>query len=132
MNVVTLIGRIARTVEMKGKVANGVIAVDRPYPFNKDQDDNQVSDFLNIKFIGENNAERAERYLTKGVKIALRGIVCRDSYKKDDEWKEYNYIIVQDWEFAESKKAAESNQGDAPANDDFMDVDGSDTGIPFN
>lgn len=138
MNVVLISGRLTKDVEIKGKTANGSIASSRPFPFNKDKDGKEVTDFLNLKFIGEKNAERAEKYLKKGVKIELRGIVCRDNYKKDDEYKEYNYIIVQEWEFAESKNAAKSNDSGSasnPANDAFMGMNDSsfdDSGIPFD
>lgn len=138
MNIFVASGRLTKDAEMKGKIANAVLACDRPFPFNKNKDGDKVTDFLNLKFIGEKNAERAEKYLHKGVKIELRGIVCRDNYKKDDEYKEYNYIIVEDWEFAESKNAAKSNDSSSasnPANDAFMGMNDSsfdDSGIPFD
>ena len=150
MNVVMLSGRLVRDIKPNesGKLANATLAVDRPYPFSKNRNGDRVSDFLMIKFIGEKNANSATQYLHKGVKINLRGIVCRDSWQESDgTWNEQNYIIVQDWEFCESKAASEQNanrsssddfsqpsaqrQQATPSNDDFMDVSGDDDLVPF-
>lgn len=137
MNVVILSGRMSRDLNVNGKTATGTIAVTRPFPFGKDKDGNDITDFLMLKFIGEKNVERAEKYLLKGVKIDVRGIVCRDSWQDDGEWKEFNYIIVQEWEFAESKKVAsqsDSVTSTASADDAFMNVndDVEEDGIPFS
>lgn len=135
------LGRTAGEIKVSdsGKMATVNFAVDRPFPFNKGKDGGKVTDFFNLRFLGENNVERATKYLKKGTKIEVRAIVCRDSYKDGDNYKEYNFMIVQDWEFAESKKAAaaNNNDGDAPAvnksaGDDFMTVDNdSDDDVPF-
>jgi single-strand DNA-binding protein len=138
MQEAILVGRLTKEAEFKGKTATATLACQRPFPFNKNKDGDEITDFFAIKFIGEKNAERAEKYLHKGVKIIMRGIPCRDTWKDDDGWKEYNYFIVQDWEFAESKKTAQENSSNdngssATSKDDFMEVDNTDdsSGIPF-
>lgn len=124
-----------------GKMATGTIAVDRPFPFGTDKDGNKKTDFLVIRFIGEKVVERSLKFLNKGKKIVVRGIVCRDTWKDGDTYKEYNFVIVQDWEFAESKNAANSgcgSSGDEPtvnkdSGDDFMNIpdDDGDDDVPF-
>lgn len=148
MNYFIGCGRMTRDIKASdsGKQAFGTIAIDRPYPWNKDRDGNSITDFLELKFIGEKNVNRATQYLNKGTKIIIRATACRDSWKNNDgDFEERNYFIVDDWEFAESRKAAQeynngggnnhtsSNNSSASASvDDFMNVDDSDDdGIPF-
>ena len=126
MNNVNIIGRITKDVKASenGKTATAIIAASRPFPFNKGKDGKETTDFLTLKFIGEKNVDRATKYLTKGIKIAVNGIVCRDSWKDGEEFKEFNYIIVQNWEFCESKGAkSEDVPAESGSNDtSFMDV----------
>lgn len=142
MNEFLCSGRMTKDVEPNdsGKMARGTIAIDRPFPFNKDKDGNSVTDFLTLRFIGEKNVNRAAQYLVKGIKIIVRGVLCRDSWKDGDNWKELNYIIVNDWEFAESKNAnggGSSSTSSKPINskssdDDFMNInDTDDEEVPF-
>lgn len=137
MNSVNLIGRVVKDVKAaeNGKTAMGDIACDRPYPFNKSKEGKNQTDFLKLKFVGEKSASRAVKYLTKGVKVAIQGIVCRDAWKDGEDYKEFNYIIVQNWEFCESKNAkSEDASESAPSSDtSFMDVpDGLDAELPFS
>jgi len=137
MNHGDYIGRMTKDFGLanSGKMGLGTVAVDRPFPFGKDADGNKITDFLTIKIIGEEKAKRAEQYLKKGVKIGFSGITCRDTSKLDDgNWKEFNYIMVTDWEFAESKGSGSgsdySTQADA---DGFTDIpDGLEDELPFN
>lgn len=120
MNNGNYIGRLTKdfSVGGSGKIGTGTVAVDRPYPFDKDKDGNKVTDFLTIKIIGEDKVKRAEQYLKKGTKIGFNGITCRDTSKDDaGNWKEFNYIMVTGWEFVESKG------NDAKSNDGFMPTD---------
>lgn len=147
MNNFVCIGRLARDFKYSdnGKTATGSIAVSRPFPFHKDKDGNEVTDFFTLKFLGDKNVETCRKYLTKGSKICVRGIVCRDSWKDGDSWKEFNYIIVQEWEFCQSKAESEIDQHGQAANSsqgrtqqkpessgDFMKIpDGIDETLPF-
>lgn len=150
MNYFIGCGRLSRDIKANdsGKQAFATIAIDRPYPWNKNRDGDTITDFLELKFMGEKNVNRATQYLTKGTKIIIRATACRDSWKNNDgNFEERNYFIVDDWEFAESKRAAqEYNNGGGNGNsnsngnnsapkasvDDFMNVDDSDDdGVPF-
>ena len=141
MNNIILVARATKDFEpnQTRKQGTGIVACDRPYPFNKDKDGNKVTDFFNIKIIGEKQVERAEQYITKGTKIVIRGYAFKDTWKDVDIWKEYNYIMVQEWEFAESKNAIAANNDSAPSNkpktdsNGFMNIpDGIDEALPFN
>ena len=138
MNSFNGILRVVKDVKPSenGKTGTTTGACARPYPFNKGKDGKEQTDFLTLKFIGEKNVDRAVKYLTKGVKVAIQGIVCRDAWKDGEDYKEFNYIIVQNWEFCESKNAKSEDAGEsAPSSDtSFMDVpDGLDTDtLPFS
>lgn len=137
MNNGNYIGRMTKdfAVSTSGKMGIGTVAVDRPLPFNKDKDGNQITDFLTIKIIGEDKAKRAEQYLTKGTKIAFTGITCKDSNKdQDGNWKEYNYVMVTNWEFAESKGSSSAVQATpSDVGDGFMDIPSDlENELPFN
>ena len=114
-----------------GKTGSTTGACARPFPFNKGRDGKEQTDFLNLKFIGEKNVDHAVKFLTKGVKIAAQGIVCRDAWKDGDDYKEYNYIIITAWEFCESKNAkTEDAINDSPAESSIPDD--MDTELPFS
>ena len=136
MNNGNYLGRLTKDFALSDskKMGTGTVAIDRPFPFGKDKDNNQITDFLTIKIIGEDNAQRAEKYLLKGTKIAFTGITCRDTTKDDEgNWKEFNYIMVTGWEFAESKGTQESAPTPQTNNDGFMNIpDGIDEELPFN
>lgn len=143
MNNGNYLGRLTKdfTLSQSGKMGTGTVAVDRPFPFGKNSEGNQITDFLIIKIIGEDKAKRAEQYLTKGTKIAFTGITCRDTSKDNEgNWKEFNYIMVTSWEFAESKSSngswqqpAHSPYGQA-GSDGFMNIPDAvdDDELPFD
>ena len=140
MNVWTGVVRVVRDAKLSdsGKMASFDAACDRPFPYNKDRDGNKVTDFLRFKIIGEAKAKRVQQYLRKGVKVLIRGVVCRDTWKDGDKYEERNYIMVEEWEFAESKATSKPSRSDDsfPAqqkDDDFMNIDeGSDDEVPFD
>ena len=116
-----------------GKVATNCIAVDRAL---KDKDGNKVTDFINLRWLGEKKAKFAQNYIQKGTKIGVTGSLCIDNYKKDGENKQFVYVMVQETEFCESKGANQQNNSrPAPSNahdGDFMKIpDGLDDELPF-
>ena len=109
------------------------------------KDGGQEADFIGCVVFGK-GAEFAEKYLSKGIKIAITGRIQTGSYTNKEGRKVYvTDIIVEDQEFAESKAAGQGSRnssGDsgsssplpAPAaKDGFMDVpdDIADT-LPFD
>ena len=136
MNKICLIGRTCKDTELNtsGKVATNCIAVDRAL---KDKDGNKVTDFINLRWLGEKQAKFAQNYIGKGVKIGVTGSLCIENYKdKDGNYKQSVYIMVQETDFCESKGANQQNNNrPAPSgtgNDGFMSIpDGIEDELPF-
>ena len=148
MNKVILMGRLTRDPEVRysqGEQATAIarytVAVDRR--FRRDGD-SQSADFIGCVAFGR-QAEFAEKYLRKGIKIALTGRIQTGSYTNKDGQKVYTTdVIVEDQEFADSKGAGSGDNGGfapgsrpmpaaaAPA-DGFMNlpIGVEDEGLPF-
>lgn len=107
MNKTILMGRLTADPEIRstqdGKsVAAFILAVDRP--FSKSE---QKADFIRCQ-AWEKKADFAEKYLKKGTKILVIGRIQTGSYTDRDGKKVYTTdIVVEDFEFAESKKSAD-------------------------
>ena len=105
-------------------IARYTLAVDRR--FGK-KDGEQSADFINCVAFGR-SGEFAEKYLHQGTKIAVSGRIQTGSYTNKEGNKVYTTdVVVEDQEFAESKKASEENAG----NDQFMSMDEEDTKLPW-
>lgn len=147
MNKVILIGRLTRDPDVRYSqgerstaVARYTLAVDRRFK----RDGDQTADFIGCVAFGR-QAEFAEKYLRQGTKIAITGRIQTGSYTNRDGQKVYTTdVVVEEQEFAESKKAAEENESRAqgvgqgsgysePGSDGFMNIpDGIDEELPFN
>lgn len=143
MNKVILMGRLTRDPEVRYGCANNTavakysLAV--PRKFKRDGD--QECDFINCVAFGK-LGEFAEKYLRKGIKIAIVGRVQTGSYTNKDGQKVYTTdVVVEEQEFAESKNASAANantQSDPISSprdlgDGFMNIpDGIDEELPFN
>ncbi len=146
MNKVILMGRLTRDPEVRYSsgdsqtaVARYTLAVDRR--FRRDGD-SQTADFIGCVAFGR-QAEFAEKYLRKGIKIAATGRIQTGSYTNKDGQKVYTTdVVIEEQEFAESKSASSENAGFVPADrpspssaagDGFMNIpDGIDEELPFN
>lgn len=123
MNVAILMGRLTKKPEIRTttdgfSIASYTLAVDRL---------KGEADFINIKAFGK-GADFAEKYLDKGMKIAVTGRIQTGSYTNKEGRKIYTFDVVADrQEFCERKAESE------PAHDDgFMRVpDGVDEELPF-
>lgn len=138
MNKVILMGRIVRDPDVRySQGANGstavaryTLAVDRKFK----QEGQPTADFINCIAFGK-LGEFAEKYLHKGVKIAVTGRIQTGSYKnKDGNTVCTTDVIVEEQEFCESKSQSNSQpQPTLSNNDGFMSIpDGIDDGLPFN
>lgn len=138
MNKIILIGRLTRDVEMRygtnnnnTAIARYTLAVNRPYK----QNGGQEADFLPCIAFGK-TAEFAEKYLAKGMRVAIEGGIQTGSYTNQDGQKVYTTdVVVERQEFLE--KSADNSQPDSGAaesyDDRFMDIpDGIDEELPFN
>lgn len=107
LNKVFLIGRLSKDVETRYSgetaVSKYTLAVDRK---GKDKE----ADFINCVTFGK-SAEFAEKYLRKGMKIAVTGRIQTGSYTDKDGRKVYTTdVVVEEHEFCESRQTTESNQ----------------------
>ena len=119
-------------------VARYTLAVDRKFK----REGEQTADFIPCIVFGR-NAEFAQKYLTKGKKIAVVGRIQTGSYTNRDGQKVYTTdVVVEDQEFAESKASEHSeNSSNTDRTDDlyknsngFMSIPDNleDDGLPFN
>lgn len=132
MNSVTLIGRVCKEIDVRTTqgakpltIARYSLAVDRAFK----QDGQPTADFINCIAFGK-NATFAEKYLKKGVKIAIQGHIQTGSYTNKDGLKVYTTdVVVERHEFVESKAASGQTQ---QKNDNFVSVpDAIDEALPF-
>lgn len=143
MNKVILMGRLTRDPEVRYSqgetsmaVARYTLAVDRK---GKRDSDQQSADFISCVAFGK-AGEWAEKWLRKGIKIAIIGRIQTGSYTNREGQKVYTTdVVIEEQEFAESKVASEGNsqnqqrQQEQSAGDGFMNIpDGIDDELPFN
>lgn len=134
MNKVILTGRLTRDPEIRYSqndtaIARYTLAVDR---IIKTTD--QSADF--IRCVAFNKpAEFAEKYLRKGIKIAITGHIQTGSYTDRDGRKVYTTdVVIETQEFCESRNASNApSQQPSPDAEGYMDFpDGIDAELPFN
>jgi len=147
MNKVVLMGRLTRDPEVRYSQGEGsmavvkyTLAVDRRFSRNNDEAN---ADFINCVAFGK-TGEFAERYLRKGMKIAVAGRIQTGSYTNKDNIKVYTTeVVVDDHEFCESKGSSGEggysgggggiSRPEPSAGDGFMNIpDGIDEELPFN
>lgn len=132
MNKIVLLGRLTRDPEVRYSndkaVANYSLAVDRRYK----QDGQPTADFFNCTVFGK-SAEFAEKYFRQGTKILVSGRLQNDNYTNKDGQKVYSVkVMVEEQEFAESKRSSEDAPQASVDSDGFMNIpDGVDTELPF-
>lgn len=139
MNKVILMGRLTRDPEVRYTqgaqplaIARYTLAVDR----RGSKQGEQSADFINCVAFGK-NGEFAEKYLHQGTKIVVTGRIQTGSYTNRDGQKVYTTdVVVEEQEFAESKKNTQPAPEPAPAGgyEGFMDIPDNveDEGLPFN
>ena len=145
MNKVNLIGRLTYDPEVRYTqgdqpmcIASYRLAVERR---GKKVEGQQNADFISIKAFGK-GGEFAEKYLHKGMKVAVSGHIQTGSYTRQDGQKVYTTdVIADEQEFCENKASNDVAQNTAPKEtqkekppiDDFMSIpNGIDEELPFN
>ena len=133
MNKTILMGRLTKDPEVKylqdensTAMARYTLAVDRRYR----KDGKAETDFISCVTFGK-NAEFAEKYLKKGLKILVSGRIQTGSYVNQDGNKVYaTNVIVEEHYFAEGKKLSGSEKKEDTDSDGFMHLpDGEE--LPF-
>lgn len=141
MNVVYLVGRLTKDPEVtytQGEkpmaIARYTLAVDK-----RSRSGDKGTDFIRISAFGK-NAEFAEKWLKKGVKIIVTGHINTGSYEKDGQRIYTTEIVADSHEFCESKATAQANATAAAQEtttstgsiDDFMKIDDDMEELPFS
>ena len=147
MNKVVLVGRLTGNPEVRYSqgdsvtaVARYTVAVDRR--FKSKREGEPTADFIRCVVFGS-SAEFAEKYFTKGMRVAISGRIQTGSYTNNEGVKVYTTeVIVEEQEFAQSKGenmgggSFEQPTPSTPigdAGDGFMNIpDGIDEELPFN
>ena len=138
MNKVIEIGRLTKDPEIRYSqgenttcVARYTLAVDRKFK----QEGQPNADFINCIAFGK-LGEFAEKYLHKGVKIAVTGRIQTGSYTNKDGQKVYTTdVVVEEQEFCESKSQSNSQPQPIQSNDNsWMSIPDNldDSSLPFN
>jgi len=138
MNKVILMGRLTRDPEVRYSqggenslaIARYTLAVDRRFKRNGDD---QTADFIGCVAFGR-NAEFAEKYFRQGLKVVVTGRIQTGSYTNKDGQKVYTTdVVVEEQEFAESKKSQGYPEPGNASADGFTDIPTGLTGndLPF-
>lgn len=132
MNKVILMGRLTADPEVRYSgemaIARYTLAVDRKYK----KEGESTADFIGCVAFGK-NGEFAEKYLRKGMKIAVTGRIQTGSYTDKEGRKVYTTdVVVEEHEFCESKGQAEERPRPSTDADGFMNVpDTFEDELPF-
>ena len=134
MNKTILCGRLTADPDVRYSqtaepmaVARYTLAVDRKFK----KEGEQSADFINCVAFGK-SAEFAEKYYRKGTKIIITGRIQTGSYTNKDGQKVYTTdVVVEEQEFAESKKDSSEKPQESSMNG-FMNVpEGIADELPF-
>jgi len=126
INKITLIGRLARDIELKftpgngTAVATGTLAVDRRYV----KDGKKEVDFIPVVIWGK-QAESAANYTSKGKLIGISGRIQVRNYVAKDGTKRYiTEVIAEEVQFLEwNDKKESSNNNTLNDNSGFQTHD---------
>lgn len=131
MNKVILMGRLTRDPELrysnKGQdqtaICNYTLAVDRR---QRNQDGNAQADFIPCTAFGK-AAEFAEKYFAQGLRVLVTGRIQTGSYTNRDGVKVYTTtVIIEEQEFADSKKDGGADPRQRKQNSGRRDENGGD------
>jgi single-strand DNA-binding protein len=128
MNKLILVGRFTKDPEIRTSgnytIASFSLAVDRKFK----RDGEPEADFFNCTAFNK-TAEFVEKYCKKGTKMVVEGRIQNDNYEKDGV-KHYGVaVIVENIEFAESKKGGTSEKKAEEA-EEFVNVSSDE--LPFS
>lgn len=110
MNKVLLIGRLTKDIELKKTqsataYARFILAVNRRFK----QEGQPDADFINC-VAWKKTAEVMYQHLRKGSHIAIEGRIQTGSYDKDGQRVYTTEVVVENFEFLESKKNTRNYQ----------------------
>ena len=136
MNKVILMGRLTRDPEVRYSAGENALAIAR-YTLAVDRrfrrDGEATADFISCVVFGR-GAEFAEKYFRQGIRIVVSGRIQTGSYTNKDGNKVYTTeVVVEEQEFAESKKSQGYPEPGNASADGFADIPTGLTGndLPF-
>ena len=122
MNKVILVGNLTKEPDQR-RTKTDKVTTRMSIAVNQGYGENQKTDFFNL-VAWEKTAELCGKYLSKGSKVLVEGILRNNNYEKDGV-KHYGVdVIVSSIEFLDSKKKAANTE-------DFDGEDVSDDDMPF-
>ena len=129
LNKVIMMGRLcddpdSRQTQIQIPVCRFRIAINRP----KTKDGQDKADFINCVAFGK-QAEFAEKYLRKGMKIGVTGRIQTGSYTARDGSKHYTTDVVVDTQEFMTSKAENATESVTEHTDKFEAAD--DMELPF-
>ena len=140
MNKVILMVQLNRDPEIRYSqaaeplaIARYTLAVDRRFQRRDNSGNEQTADFISCVAFGK-LGEFAEKYLKQGTKIAISGrIQGQEAIRTNDEKSIQTEVIVEEQEFAESKKSQGYPEPGNASADGFTDIPTGLTGndLPF-
>lgn len=127
MNKVILMGRLTRDPDVRytpgdnpTAVARYTLAVDRRFK----REGEPAADFINCVAFGH-NGEFAEKYFRQGIKVIITGRIQTGSYTNKEGRKVYTTdIVIEEQEFAESKREENQKEAHTAAGSMETDADG--------
>ena len=132
MNRAILVGRLARDPELRTtnsgmSACRFTVAVDR-----RGKSDDQTADFISCVAFGK-TGETISQYLNKGRRIALEGRIRTGSYEKDGIKRYTTDVIVDRFDFIDSR--SDGGQAQQQQSPDDVDPDfhlmADDDDLPF-
>ena len=103
MNKVILMGRLTKDPEASYKnelcITRYTLAVDRRFK----KEGEPTADFINCVVFGR-SAEFSEKYFVKGMRVTVSGRIQTGSYEREGQKVYTTEVVVEEQEFAESKK----------------------------
>ena len=129
MNNVILMGRLTKDPEIRSTTGQNPITIARyTLAVDRRSKDEKTADFIPCVVFGK-ATEFVEKYLHKGIKIAITGRIRTGSYTDKNGKKQYTMdIVVEDHEFAENKRQENPVEGTS----DFEPIPyGIDEELPF-
>jgi len=132
MNRVILIGRLTKDPDMR-QTNNGAVMARYTLAVERRYNGENMTDFIGCVAYGK-GGEFAQKYFSKGMKVAVQGRIQTGSYTNKDGNRVNTFdVVIDSQEFVESKM---NNMQTKPANDeedDFMKIpDGIGDELPFH
>jgi single-strand DNA-binding protein len=102
MNVITLVGRLGKDVEVSN-TKNGTPVGKFSMATSTGNADKRKTTWHNITVYGK-QAETLAKYVGKGNQLAVTGSQEHDSYEKDGQKKSYSYVNLRSFDFVGGAK----------------------------